>query len=92
MLFRSSAGRPGIIGASIYNNNKKKKIMNKGKVKFFNTSKGFGFITQDNGEDLFFHVSELRIGSANEGDKVEFEISEGKKGPCAVNIRESLST
>ncbi|MAH44058.1 cold-shock protein [archaeon] len=66
--------------------------MNKGKVKFFNTSKGFGFITQDNGEDLFFHVSELRIGSANEGDKVEFEISEGKKGPCAVNIRESLST
>ena len=65
--------------------------MNKGKVKFFNTNKGFGFITQNSGEDLFFHVSELQTGSANEGDKVEYEISEGRKGPCAVNIRESYS-
>ena len=63
--------------------------MNKGKVKFFNTSKGFGFITQDNGEDLFFHVSELRTESINEGDKVEYETAEGRKGPCAINIRES---
>ena len=65
--------------------------MNKGKVKFFNTNKGFGFITQNTGEDLFFHVSELRIGTANEGDQVEYEISESRKGPCAVNIRESNS-
>jgi CspA family cold shock protein len=65
--------------------------MNKGKVKFFNTSKGFGFITQNVGEDLFFHVSELRAETANEGDQVEYEISEGRKGPCAVNIRESYS-
>jgi|TARA_E500000331_G_C17069549_1_gene631940 CspA family cold shock protein len=65
--------------------------MNKGKVKFFNTGKGFGFITPDNGNDLFFHVSELRSGTANEGDLVEFEIGEGRKGPCAVNIRESYS-
>ena len=73
------------------NNKKKKKVMSKGKVKFFNTSKGFGFITQDEGEDLFFHVSELRAGSANEGDQVEYEVGEGRKGPCAVNIKEARS-
>ena len=62
--------------------------MNKGKVKFFNTSRGFGFITQEKGEDLFFHVSELRAETTNEGDQVEYEIGESKKGACAVNIRE----
>ena len=67
---------------------KKKLIMNKGKVKFFNISKGFGFITQNEGSDIFFHVSELNGSTANEGDKVEYEIAEGRKGPCAVNIRE----
>jgi cold shock protein len=62
--------------------------MNKGKVKFFNTNKGFGFITQNGGGDIFFHVSQLQSESAKEGDTVEFEIGEGKKGPCAMNIRE----
>jgi CspA family cold shock protein len=86
-----TAGRHGFTGASYFNNSKKKKkkIMSKGKVKFFNTSKGFGFITQNEGEDLFFHVSELRADSANEGDHVEFEVGEGRRGPCAVNIREA---
>ena len=65
--------------------------MSKGKVKFFNTSKGFGFITQNEGEDLFFHVSELRAETVNEGDQVEYEVGEGRKGPCAVNIREAYS-
>ena len=65
--------------------------MNKGKVKFLNTSRGFGFITQNVGEDLFFHVSELRAETANEGDQVEYEIGEGRKGACAVNIREVYS-
>ncbi len=65
--------------------------MNKGKVKFFNTSKGFGFITQNSGEDLFFHVSELQSETVNEGAQVEYEVSEGRKGPCAVNIRESYN-
>jgi len=62
--------------------------MNKGKVKFFNTSRGFGFITQNEGEDLFFHVSELRAETVNEGDQVEYEIGESRKGTCAVNVRE----
>jgi CspA family cold shock protein len=65
--------------------------MSKGKVKFFDTSRGFGFITQNEGEDLFFHVSELRAETANEGDQVEYEIGEGRKGACAVNIREVRS-
>ena len=65
--------------------------MNKGKVKFFNVSRGFGFITQAVGEDLFFHVSELRAETANEGDQVEYEVGEGRKGPCAMNIREARS-
>jgi CspA family cold shock protein len=62
--------------------------MSTGKVKFFNTNRGFGFITQNEGEDLFFHVSELQTESAHEGDEVEYEISESRKGLAAVNIRE----
>jgi len=63
--------------------------MSKGKVKFFNTSKGFGFITQNEGEDLFFHVSELRVDTVHEGDQIEYDVGEGRRGPCAVNIREA---
>ena len=61
--------------------------MSTGTVKFFNTSKGFGFITQDEGDDLFFHITELQGQEANEGDKVEYEVGEGRKGPCAVNVK-----
>jgi CspA family cold shock protein len=63
--------------------------MSKGKVKFFNANKGFGFIVQDEGEDLFFHVSQLQAQTVTEGDKVEYEVGEGRKGPCAMNIKEA---
>ena len=65
--------------------------MSKGTVKFYNTDKGFGFISRDDGEDLFFHATELQSGTANKGDTVEFDVGEGRKGPCAVNIRESYN-
>lgn len=56
-------------------------------MKFFNESKGFGFITSsETGKDIFVHVSGL-IDNINEGDKVEFETQEGKKGLNAVNVK-----
>ncbi len=64
--------------------------MSKGTVKWFNASKGFGFITpEDGGEDLFVHHSEIKTdgyASLDEGQTVEFEVGEGKKGPCATSV------
>ena len=61
--------------------------MNKGTVKFFNESKGFGFITEDeSNKEHFVHVSGL-IDEIREGDVVEFELQEGKKGLNAVNVK-----
>ncbi len=61
--------------------------MKKGTVKFFNNSKGFGFITEeDSNQEYFVHVSGL-IDEINEGDAVEFELKEGKKGLNAVNVK-----
>ena len=58
-----------------------------GTVKFFNTTKGFGFITKEDGSDIFFHISEVQGPQPQDGDKVEFEVGEGNKGPCAVNVK-----
>ncbi len=61
--------------------------MNNGTVKFFNESKGFGFVIEDDSKkEYFVHVSGL-IDEINEGDAVEFELKEGKKGLNAVNVR-----
>ena len=62
--------------------------MIQGIVKWFNPEKGFGFIKPSNGDnDLFVHHSETNGKTLNEGDTVEFEIGEGRKGPCAVNVK-----
>ncbi|MFB0926126.1 MAG: cold shock domain-containing protein [Vicingaceae bacterium] len=61
--------------------------MNKGKVKFFNDAKGFGFISEEGTEkDHFVHITGL-IDEIQEDDEVEFELEEGKKGLNAVNVR-----
>ncbi|WP_343605455.1 cold shock domain-containing protein [Fluviicola sp.] len=61
--------------------------MNKGTVKFFNETKGFGFIKEENSEkDHFVHVSGL-VDEIREGDLVEFELEEGRRGVNAVNVR-----
>ena len=64
--------------------------MAQGSVKWFNDAKGYGFISQDNGEDVFVHFSAIQaqgFKSLTEGDKVEFEVSKGPKGLQASNVR-----
>lgn len=59
-----------------------------GKVKFFNDQKGFGFITADEGgDDIFVHISAIEAGTIKEGDTVEYEVGEGRKGPQALNVK-----
>lgn len=61
--------------------------MQEGTVKFFNESKGFGFITPNNGsEDIFVHISGLQ-SEIRENDQVVYEVQQGKKGLNAVNVR-----
>ncbi len=65
--------------------------MPRGKVKWFNERKGFGFITPDDGSnDLFVHHTEIKVDgyrSLSEDQEVEFEVGEGSKGPTANNVR-----
>jgi len=63
--------------------------MTNGIVKWFNDSKGFGFIEQEDGPDVFVHhsgINSVGFKSLNEGDRVTFEIEQGKKGPAAVSV------
>jgi CspA family cold shock protein len=63
--------------------------MAEGVVKWFNDSKGFGFIEQEDGPDVFVHHSAIQSSgfrSLNEGDRVTFDIEQGQKGPAAANV------
>ena len=66
--------------------------MAQGSVKWFNDAKGFGFISQEDGEDVFVHFSAVQaqgFKSLAEGDKVEFEVARGPKGLQAANVRKA---
>ena len=63
--------------------------MNKGTVKWFNAKKGYGFISDEQGNDVFVHFSALNMDGFKElkdGERVEFEVTEGEKGPQAANV------
>lgn len=64
--------------------------MNTGRVKWFNNKKGYGFIAPDEGgQDIFVHFTEIKVDgrvSLQEGQKVEYDIGEGEKGPIATNV------
>ncbi|MBW2183630.1 MAG: cold-shock protein [Deltaproteobacteria bacterium] len=66
--------------------------MVKGTVKWFNDKKGYGFLSREDGEDVFVHYSAIEKGgfkTLKEGQNVEFEIQDGPKGPQAVNVKEA---
>ena len=64
--------------------------MIKGTVKWFNDKKGFGFLSREDGDDVFVHFTNVQgegFKTLREGDTVEFEVQDGAKGPQAVNVR-----
>ncbi|WP_347394848.1 cold-shock protein, partial [Parabacteroides leei] len=73
---------------SVPKKEKEEPVILKGKVDFFNTSKGFGFIKElSNGERYFFHVNNILSSAITEGDIVTFDLERGMKGMNAINIR-----
>jgi len=70
----------------------KESVVAKGKVKWFNDQKGFGFIEQDNGTDVFVHHTSIQgegFKTLAEGEEVEFDVTQGPKGAKAENVRRS---
>jgi cold shock protein len=76
-------------GCGFFSSEPERERMASGKVKWFNEVKGYGFVTMDDGKDVFVHYSAIKgegFRTLHEGDAVEFDVSEGPKGPQAVNV------
>ena len=71
---------------AVYEETNRRRMMPEGTVKWFSTEKGYGFIEQESGSDLFVHQNDV-ASAIREGDRVEFEVGEGQKGPCAKDVR-----
>ena len=63
--------------------------MKTGKVKWFNAAKGFGFIVQEDGKEIFVHFKDVEggVNALRDNDNVEFDVEEGRKGPQAINVK-----
>src|SRR5262249_19766871 len=86
---RGAAGRRSAVSTRAPEGSKEVSIVAKGKVKWFNNSKGYGFIAREDGPDVFVHYSAIHAEgykTLDEGQEVEFEIKEGPKGPQAENV------
>ncbi len=86
------AGQGSVLQTSneVLQTSNESEIMPTGTVKFFNSEKGFGFISVEGGEDVFVHYSNIAgdgYRSLDEGQNVEFDVGPGKKGPEALNVR-----
>jgi CspA family cold shock protein len=95
-LFFLTGWKHDVLSASLYLYRENKEFSNMseqrvtGTVKWFNDSKGFGFLAVEGGKDVFVHQSEIQaegFRSLSEGDKVEFTMEKGPKGPSAANVR-----
>jgi cold shock protein len=89
------AGRLGTVGVASWPNwlvsrAQKREFVAQGTVKFFNSEKGFGFISREQGDDVFVHFSNIQgdgYKSLDEGQRVEFDVAPGRKGEEAQNVR-----
>jgi CspA family cold shock protein len=90
LLRAAPLGRPGSANAVLIYTCEVKQNMAQGTVKWFNGEKGYGFIAQDGGADVFVHFSEIEgsgYRNLDEGQRVEFEVGQGAKGPQATAVR-----
>ena len=77
-------------GTAVSKSDFRRRCNMKGTVKWFDAKKGYGFITKEDGEDIFVHYSAIQVEgfkTLKEGDKVEFEVQNGAKGPQAANVK-----
>jgi CspA family cold shock protein len=89
-VFLFVLGRFGLTQKKTFPVRNMEKKMAEGSVKWFNEAKGFGFIEQDNGPDVFVHFSQIQgdgFKTLGEGDRVSFDVSQGQKGPQSSNVQ-----